>query len=53
MARLVTSQLNCQIILLPKRPLTHYWSSPLKHCESVMIITQLTRVKAMESEMYA
>ena len=23
-------QLNCQINLLPKRPLTHYWTAPLK-----------------------
>ena len=29
-ARMVTSQLNHQIILLLKRPLTHYWTSPLK-----------------------
>ena len=29
-ARMVASQLNHQIILLLKRPLTHYWTSPLK-----------------------
>ena len=29
LAHMVTSQLNCQIILLLKRPLTHSWSSPL------------------------
>ena len=28
-ARMVASQLNHQIILLLKRPLTHYWTSPL------------------------
>ena len=28
--RMVASQLNIQIILLLKRPPTHYWSSPLK-----------------------
>ena len=27
--RMVASQLNHQIILLLKRPLTHYWTSPL------------------------
>ena len=26
---MVASQLNHQIILLLKRPLTHYWTSPL------------------------
>ena len=28
--RMVASQLNHQIILLLKRPLTHYWTSPLR-----------------------
>ena len=28
-ARMVASQINHQIILLLKRPLTHYWTSPL------------------------
>ena len=29
LAWLLPMQLNCQFILLLKRPLTHYWSSPL------------------------
>ena len=30
-ARMVASQLNRNIISLLKRPLTHYWSTPLIH----------------------
>ena len=47
-ARMVASQLNHQINLLLKRPLTHYWTSPLKvvwHCVTHLqnIVGVLTR----------
>ena len=37
-ARMVVSQLNHQIILVLKRPLTHYWTFPLSLPDSVDLL---------------
>ena len=43
---MVGSQLKCQIILLLKHPLIHYWSSPLKHKIKVFHLNRLINCHA-------